>query len=184
MSYVNRASFLANVIVLTTIFLSSSCSSQRVPQAMEIRPDKVPDFSITGTLYVKNSQADSEQKNFGEIGVVQVKGDLKSWTDTAVMVLTNELKKRGATIDDQAATGISLSVDQVVMGVAGLKFAGTPQGKVTISVTTDKGYDASFPGEYTSLAAYKVGDGAITVAIEAMLNDPRVQEFLTAIGND
>ena len=151
---------------------------------MEVRPDKVPDFSITGVLYVKNTQSDSEQKDFGEIGVVQVKGNLKSWSDTAVKVLTGELKKRGAKIDEQASSGISLSVDQVVMGVSGLKFAGTPQGNVTISVTTNNGYNSTVTGEYTSLVAYKVGDGAITVAIEAMLNDPKIREFLTTIKNN
>ena len=185
MIYVNRASFLANIsIVLTIILFLSSCSSQRVPEAMEVRPDKVPDFSITGVLYVKNTQSDSEQKDFGEIGVVQVKGNLKSWSDTAVKVLTGELKKRGAKIDEQASSGISLSVDQVVMGVSGLKFAGTPQGNVTISVTTNNGYNSTVTGEYTSLVAYKVGDGAITVAIEAMLNDPKIREFLTTIKNN
>lgn len=184
MVYCTRASFLATIsLVLTTIFLLSSCSSTRAPEAMEIRPDKVPDFSITGTLYVKNAQYDTQQKDFGKIGVVQVKGDLKSWTETAVKVLTSELSKRGAKIDGQASTGLSLSVDQVVMGVAGLQYAGTPQGKVIISVNTEKGYSSSYTGEYMSLVAYKVGDGAITTAIEALLNDSNIREFLSKLGH-
>lgn len=184
MIYDDRTSLITNIgIVLVSIFLIASCSSTRVPEAMEIRPDQVPDFTITGTLFVKNIQADSQQTDFGKIGVVQVKGDLRSWTDTAVKVLTSELTRRGAKIGEEAVTGLSLSVDQVDMGVAGLQYAGTPQGKVVISVQTENGYNSAFTGEYKSLVAYKVGDGAITVAIEAMLNDEKIREYLTAIGN-
>ena len=185
MIYVNRAVFLKNIsIVFTTLFLLSSCASTRAPDAMQIRPDKVPDFAITGTLSIKNVQSDSELKNLGAIGVVEFEGDLQSWTDTAVEVLTTELTRRGAKIDEQAATGLSLSVDQIVMGVEGMRYAGTPRGQVEISVKTDSGYQSSYSGEYTSLIAFKVAGGAITVAIEAMLNDPEIREFLTGIGNN
>ena len=181
----NRAALLASIsIVVTSLFLLSSCSSTTAPGAMQIRPDKVPDFSLTGALYVKNVQSDSEQKNLGAIGVVEFEGDLQSWTDTAVVVLTNELSRRGAKIDDQATTGLSISVDKIVMGVEGMRYAGTPRGQVTISVKTDEGYYSSFAGEYTSLIAFKVAGGAITVAIEAMLNDQEIRDFLTAIGSN
>ncbi len=170
--------FFGFSFVFISLFILTGCASQRVPQPMDIRADKVTSYDVNGSLYVKNVQTETQQMDFGQIGVVEVKGDLHSWTETAVKVLKSELIKRGAQIDNQAPTGLQISVDKVEMGVAGLQFAGMPKGKVFLSVKTDKGYSSIYEGEYTTISAYKTGDGAIMAALEAMLNDPVIQLYL------
>ena len=69
-----RTSMITAISIFTALLLLAACSTQRVPGVIEVRADKVPEFSLSGALFIRNAQTDAAQKNFGKVGVVQVEG--------------------------------------------------------------------------------------------------------------
>jgi outer membrane protein OmpA-like peptidoglycan-associated protein len=113
---------MLGLIILSVWFLSWGCdhktyyetdASDRfyTPQKIPIKPGMIrpPDFNVTKTVTLINAQMNADWALLGAF-THPWRGNLRMWTDTAVGLATNELKKRGVSVTDELPLILRLTI--------------------------------------------------------------------------
>ena len=162
-------------IVLILLILAFGCTHYYVPKQFPVRPGMVPDFTSEHTVAVINTYDSGKMALIGSQGAHKYMGDLQLWTDTAIGVLENELELRSIAVTGEASKELKLTVTHasVYWGFATIRCI------LSLEVETGDGYNKDFEGNNSSpWTLYKACDGAVTTAIEAMLNDETILQYL------
>jgi hypothetical protein len=167
---------VSRVIILLIVFaLPVGCSHYYVPKQFPVKAGTVPDFTGNKSIHIVNAQETSKIRLIGSQGMHKWLGDMQLWTDTAVGVLKSELENRKIQVSDTAAKTIKLKVTHanVYWGFATIRCI------LEMEAETSKGYRKTFEGNNTSAwTLYRACDGAVTMAITAMLNDDEILRFI------
>ncbi len=72
------------------------------PEQIQIKPGMIlnPEFNISKTVTIINAQTNTDWRRLGAF-THRWWGNLRMWTDTAVALVTNELKKRGVAVKEE-----------------------------------------------------------------------------------
>ena len=169
------AELIKIIILIFILSVFSSCTHHYVPNQHPVKPGMAPDFSSNKSIRILNAYDASDVKLFYAAGFHKYMGDMQLWTDTAVNVLRNELEIRNLPVSDSAAKFIKLKITHAsaYQGFATIRCI------VNMEVETSDGQKRTFEGNNTSpWTIYRACDGAVTLAITAMLNDNEVLRFL------
>ena len=161
--------------LLTIMVLPIGCTHYYVPTQHPVTKGMVPDFSSISGVAVTNTYTSGKMTLIGTQGVHKWMGDMQLWTDTAVGVLEKELQLREINTEGEAAKELKLTVTH----------ANTYWGFTSIrcilfmKVETGEGYENTFEGNNSSpWTLYRACDGAVTRAVEAMLNDDKILQYI------
>ncbi|MEO0249166.1 MAG: thrombospondin type 3 repeat-containing protein, partial [candidate division WOR-3 bacterium] len=115
-----------------------------VPQQIPIKPGMIgtPEFTVSKVITLVNAQANTDWTLLGAY-THQWWGNLKMWTDTAIGVTANELKKKGATVKDDLPLmlKLALSRDQassMLVGVVSRECPMDPEKRMERPLDTDE----------------------------------------------
>ncbi len=175
MSRISCAS-VAKILLLLLIFsLPAACTHYYVPQQYPLKAGTVPDFTGKKAINIINAQQTSNVKLYYAQGFHKYMGDMQLWTDTAVGLLRSELENRNIQVADAASKFIKL---KIIHASAYQGFA-TIRCIINLEVETSTGYKKTFEGNNTSpWTLFRACDGAVTLAITAMLNDDEILRFI------
>ena len=163
------------IFLVFILILLSSCTHHYVPNQFPVKPGMAPDFSSNKNIRVVNAHDTADVKLFYAAGFHKYMGDMRLWTDTAVNVLRNELEIRNVPVSDGAAKTIKLKITHAsaYQGFATIRCI------VTLEVEMSDGRRKTFEGNNTSpWTLYRACDGAVTLAVTAMLNDNEILRFI------
>lgn len=163
------------ITVLTFIFFSFGCTHYYVPKQYPATEGMVPDFTSNNAVAIINAQSPGKVELIGSQGFHKWMGDLRLWTDTAIGVLENELQIRKVSVTGDATKELKLSVTHasVFFGFATIRCV------LSLKVDTGEGYSREFEGNNSSpWTLYRACDGAVTRAVEAMLNDEEILSYI------
>jgi hypothetical protein len=135
----------------------------------------VSDFSCHDSVAVTNAHESGKMILIGSQGAHKWMGDMQLWTDTAVGVLENELQLRGIKVTGESTKELKLTVTHanVYWGFAAIRCI------LSLKVEAGEGYTNTFEGNNSSpWTLYRACDGAVTRAVEAMLNDENILKYL------
>jgi hypothetical protein len=80
------------LLILILFIICSGCAVYYIPQPYPIKPEMIPDFSVSHAVTIVNAQTDKTFKA-PKCPDRLIMGNLRKWTGTAVEVLKTELKK-------------------------------------------------------------------------------------------
>lgn len=164
------------LFILFILFVFSfGCTHYYVPNQHPVTPGMVPDFSGHDSVAVINTYESGKMTLIGTQGAHKWMGDMRLWTDTAVGVLENELQLRGIKVTGEGAKELKLAITHanVYWGFATIRCI------LSLKVETGEGYTNIFEGNNSSpWTLYRACDGAVTRAVEAMLNDENILKYL------
>jgi len=163
------------MLVLFICTFPAACSHYYVPNQYPVKADMVPDFTGKKSIHIINAQKTSNVKLIAAQGFHKYFGDMQLWTDTAVSLLQSELENRNIPVTDTATKTIQLRITDAnaYWGFATIRCI------LTLEVETSAGHKKSFEGNNTSpWTLWRACDGAVTLAITAMLNDNEILRFI------
>jgi hypothetical protein len=109
-----------------------------------------------------------------------MQGDLYSWTEAAVVLLGDEVKKAGLEVKSGGNKSIKVTVVEVKLGVSGIDFvASIAKGYVRIKAETGDGYVKEYFGEKNALAPPSACEKAMTEAVTNILKDSHIVSYLS-----
>jgi len=167
---------LLPIALLFLIFLLG-CTHQYVPQKYPLGEGAAAGLTRVGHVEVVNGQTATGLVLIGVQGAHKWMGDLRQWTDTAVQLTRDELHKRGGQTEPGAPANLTLEITRANLywGFASIRCI------LYLKATTGDGYVREFEGNNSSpWTLYRACDGAVTRAVTAMLEDPKIVEYLKA----
>jgi len=162
-------------MIFIFLLFSFGCTHYYVPKQHPVAPGLVPDFTGNNAIAVINAHETGKMTLIGSQMAHKWMGDMRLWTDTAVGVLQNELQIRRIKVTGDASKELKLAVTHanVYWGFASIRCI------ITLEVDTGEGYHKTFEGNNSSpWTLYRACDGAVTRAVEAMLNDEEILRYL------
>ncbi len=162
---------------LTLIIVVSGCSHTYQPKPDTFKMDSFSEFTAPVDISILNTQTDNTDRvHFRNMGHT-LSGNMKSWTDTAVIIVKRELTKRQATIFDGSQRRLELSII-FIEGEAGFSVI---HYITKLKVKTGSGYEGIYTGDNRSPASvWRAADGAVMRAVTEMFRDPMIVEYITS----
>ncbi len=163
------------IIILALLIFSSGCTHYYVPKQFPATAGMVPDFTSNNAIAVINAYETGNMTLIGSQGAHKWMGDMQLWTDTAIGVLENELQIRQINVTGEASKELKLKITHAntYTGFASIRCV------LTLRVETGEGYSKEFEGNNSSpWTLYRACDGAVTRAVEAMLNDEEILKYI------
>ncbi len=158
-------------MILGLLIFSSGCTSYYVPKQYPATAGMVPDFTSDNAIAVINAHETGKMTNLG----YKFMGDMQLWTDTAIGVLENELQIRKINVTGEASKTLKLAITHANIYVG----FSTYRCVLTLRVETGEGYSKEFEGNNSSpWLLERACDGAVTRAVEAMLNDEEILKYI------
>lgn len=160
------------------LFLISGCTSinHHVPNASPIQADSAPVFYSEADISLFNNQSSAEPVLFATNGGHKWYADLQKWTDVAIEISEREISKRGMNVTEHASKKLMLSIVSANTTSGGWAF----RSRVVLNVVAGNGYNQYYPGDEGSLTLDSSANAAFMMAIGAMLNDEKIQDYLIA----
>lgn len=166
-------------IVALLLAMSSGCAVFHVPKADPIAAGAIPQIHGKGTISLVNGQEDKTVRQLGRAGFGKLQGDLYSWTEAAIALLSTEVEKAGLKVQSSGEKSIKVTVVAVKLGVSGIDFvASIAKGNVRIKVEAGDGYVKEYVGEKTALKPPSSCDKALTEAVMNILKDEHIVSYL------
>ncbi|MBW1849057.1 MAG: hypothetical protein JRJ27_18425 [Deltaproteobacteria bacterium] len=167
---------VSKIILLLFVFtLPAACSHYYVPKQYPVKAGMAPDFTGNKSIHIINAQETPNMKLIATQGFHKYLGDMQLWTNTAVGLLRDELESRNIQVTDTATKTIKLKITQAnaYFGFATIRCI------LALEVETSEGHRKTFEGNNTSpWTLWRACDGAVTLAITAMLNDDEILRFI------
>ena len=167
---------LARVVAAIGISAAAACTHVYVPRKYPVANTTIASFANHPTVQMTNT-AESRNTIVGSQGAHKWIGDLHTWTDVAIGLLTDELGKRGVTFvtDGKKTLKLSITRAQIFWGFAAIRCI------LNLHVETGDGHSFEFEGNNASPGTlYRAVDGSVTRAVEALLLSPQVRAYLEA----
>ncbi len=168
---------LLSSIVIMTILTACGGAGHYIPE-VQIDGDAVQSFANTGAIRLENqSPSGLRDLDFRDIQV-----DFSEVTQSLIAAMSEELRRRGSTVQDTSTKTIALEVKGIVTEPTMMTFTSTVFIDVTLGGTESFFVEAK-RSSYAS--GFNVGarptaplDAAISDAAVLILNDPRFREFV------
>lgn len=167
-----HATLALALVVLGSLALG--CATPIHLRVLDIEPDKLPDYSVSGPVRLVSAQA-----NEGPLVITGNEGGSfvfspREWTDTAIEILGKELRAKGMP-DGEGEKELRLSVTRA----SGVQAAFTTRCTVFLSVETGEGYSQKYEGQAGSgLGINRACETGLTRALGWLLNDEQIQQYL------
>lgn len=162
-------------MILILLFFTFGCTHYYVPREYPVRPGMVPDFSSNNSVKVINAYSSGKIVFMGAGGIHKWMGDLRLWTDTSIKVLKNELQLKKISVTGESSKELRVAVTHanIYFGFSSIRCI------LSLKVDTGDGYSKEFEGNNTSpWTLYRACDGAVTKAVELMLNDEEILNYI------
>lgn len=179
---------LVEVILLFMLIIPCGCghryfykpdSANRyyVPEQIPIKPGTIlkPEFNLCKAVNIINVQTNTDNILIGAY-THKWRANLGIWTDTAVGLAQNELKKRGVSITVDAPKILRLSITSAKLDWR-FRFVGC---ELILNVETGNGDVIWIKESNSSIDLFDSCDGAVTKAVTAMFNDDKILRYLAA----
>ena len=169
---------LASLLVMGISFIGCTATTYK-PQISPVKPGMIPPGNVNQSIKIINSQ--SNEKYMILYGTTEIQeANLREVTDVAIRILSDELRKKGATINQDALKVLKLSISKV-------QYLPTPWGsncQVQLTVETGEGY---YSNSTANNVGYSAGGGprgtscdfAITRTVAAIFKDGRIIQYLS-----
>jgi len=170
-----RSFRLVAPMALLVILLLTGCTHQYAPQKYPLQEGAAAGLNRVGAVDVVNGQTATGLVLLGVQGAHKWMGDLHEWTETAVQLTSDELRKRGGRTGPGAPATLTLQVTRANLywGFASIRCI------LHLKATTGEGYVREFEGNNSSpWTLYRACDGAVTRTVAAMLEDPEIINYL------
>ena len=99
--------------ILLILLVTVGCTHHYVPNASTFRLDDIREFSSTNSIWLENAQTDSDELLFATNMGHKFYGNLKKWTETAMVITERELAKREMLVTGSASRKLKLSVSSI-----------------------------------------------------------------------
>lgn len=170
---------LLPIVIMTILSACAGGVGHYIPE-VQIDSDAVQSYSNTGAIRLENqSPSGLRDLDFREIQV-----DLNEVTQSLITAISEELSRRGSTVQDGATKTITLDMKGIVVEPegGGFTFASTVFVDVTLGGTESFFVEAKrssyASGFNVSGRPTKPLDAALSDAAVLILNDPRFREFV------
>ncbi len=130
-------------------------------------------------INIINDQNNADQILIGRYGVGTLRGDLHSWTDSAVKLLKDTFEEKGITVSDEAPKFLKIKVTEAKVDTAGIPFvASLARCKILLSIETGDCYFHTYEATNKALNPPWASDKAMTSVVSALLKDQAILKYL------
>jgi hypothetical protein len=136
------------------------------------------EFTASGGIELKNGQHSEEKIVFMHNMGTSFATNLHEVTASAIQTAARELQKRGMQVTTGAPKSLTLSVNSVDTEVGMVKI----ETQLVLEVTAGNGYSTQYVARNNAVMAAHIPrqvDGAVMRGIKAMLEDPKIVDYLT-----
>lgn len=164
------------IFVTVLLFLVSACTHHYTPTPDRYPIEKITDFKPTATINIVNAQPSDADFLYAAGGGHEHYGKLNAWTDVAITIAKQELKKRGMSAAPNANKTLKMSVvhGNIEFGMW------RSRGAITLNIETGDGYEKTYRTENATPGGIHYAiDGALMRAVVAMFNDDDVAAYLS-----
>lgn len=173
-----RNPILLGALLLAMLFLSA-CSTTYAPRAGAADPKLVPSIPAGKRIALVNAQASTGRVLVGDAGMGRkVYGDLRVWTDNAIVAIRKSLEKKGAVVDARADKKLKIAITKAEFVEAGGGWAF--RATINFTVETSDGHVSKLIAEDHSWKFLNACDGAMEKLPLVALTDETVVKFLNA----
>ena len=173
-----KSLFIHFIFLVFSLTLLMGCSHYLMPTPQVVNTNRITEFTIDSNIELINLQ--SENTKIFEIKTTYktYKGTLAEWTEKAIELLSDELTKRGGSINENDPKILKLAVTEYkrVVGMSRISF------NLKLHLEMGNGYKADYYAENKNAPIKSSGErgfgGAITLAITDMLNDKEFVSYL------
>ncbi len=160
------------------LFLLVGCSSH-IPKSESIEIVGLQNISSQNSINIINDQKNKEEILIGNYGLGSLRGDLHSWTDSAVKTLKDSIGEKGTTISDNAQKSMKVKIFEAKVDTAGIPMvASLARCKILISVETGEGYSQRYEATNKALNPPWACDSAMTSVMRSLLQDQVILDYL------
>lgn len=154
------------------------CSSH-VPEPANIEVAGLQNISSKNSINIINDQENEEEILIGRYGVGSLRGDLHSWTDSAVKLLQDTIGDQGITVSDDAQKTIKVKVVEATVDTAGIPMvASLARCKILLSVETGEDYSKTYEATNKALNPPWACDKVMASVVSILLQDQVILEYL------
>ena len=156
----------------TVLFILSGCTTyHHVPNPQTFELDAIPEFSTSKSISLVNAQESSATFEIRS----RFTANLQEWTQAAIAITQKALEERGATIVENSAAQLDLSI------ASANSTRGAFGGRVYVylKVKTGSGYKRTYEGTAGGQMIHRMTDGAIMRSVAAMFRDEKIVEYLS-----
>lgn len=168
---------LVSFLVMVISFTGCTSATYK-PKISPVKPAMIPPVRFNQSIKIINAQSNEKYKiTYGTKEIQET--NLREVTEVAISILSDELRKRGATIDQDASKVLKLSVSNIQY----LYTAWGSKCEVLLIVETGEGYYGDFARNNVGYSAGGVPRGtscdfAITRTVAAIFEDGRIINYL------
>ena len=154
---------------LLALSLMAGCAStsRHVPTATPIADNATPlkEFRASGSVALINSASD---------------GHYQKSTDSVITFLSEQLKQRGATVEENSTRRLDLRVTKAdkFSAASWVTLAAPEACQVIVRVETGNGYVHEYGEQMAAYFWQKACDKGVTAAVVDILNDQMVRDYL------
>ena len=169
------------LIIIPVLMVTASCGTLRTtPATVPMQPNVYPRFKTNQQFSIINAQTSVADSPLGNAQGVGYLANYHKWTDQAIDILREELKKSGGGFSKQANKELMLSVVDANI----VKATWGSWCYLTLKVETGHGYSAEYKTKSKG-SSLRVPTGisvacgrAITSAVGNMLNDKAILTYI------
>ena len=158
--------------------IAAGCTILHVPKPGSFDAP-LPAFQGAASVSLVNAQTDTAIRTFGRAGIGTLTGDLRAWTEAAILLMNAELEKAGIKPQADGRKSLKVAIVDANLGVSGIDFvAAVAKCSVRMRVETGNGFVKEETYQNHALAPPSACDKAVTQAAQAALRTEEVVAYL------
>jgi len=164
--------------VCAFMILLGGCSAH-VPKPANIDFVGLENLNNPSSINIINDQNNKEEILIGNYGMGSLRGDLHSWTGSAIKLLQETIEKKGITVSDTANKIMKVKVVEAKVDTAGVPMvASLARCKISLSVETGEGYFKTYEATDKAMNPPWASDKAMGSVVSVLLQDQAILEYL------
>ena len=167
--------FLIFLLIIT--FSGCGIKNKYTPKASTFKMRPINEFYTQNTILITNNSLLKEDIEAGSSLGNPFIINLPKWTNVAIEITKRELKKRGSNIGNKSSLKeLKLSIESVEI----TSYPFIARTILNLSIEASNGYIKTYKVNNSSPTALfeRSSDGAIMIAVNKMLNDPKIISFI------
>lgn len=161
-----------SVLLSFMFFLQWGCTVHHTPKDLSIIPGSIQPFSVGDPVSIINAQTSSE-----EVLTTTFEYDFlvnyQQYTDVAIELMKNEIKKNGGRISEDASKSIRVSLVNLSLTKSLVRYRSIIDATVQLGNGKIQGHNARAVGHME-----KAVDNSILNLVVSILNDSNVRSYL------
>ncbi len=168
-------------LIILLLLLCVGCTRYYTPDPNAVPLKGIPGFTSSASVALINNQSPSSEVIFSVNKFTNWTANLHKWTEAAIEMTKNELKKHGMDVSEGAGKSIKLSITEANHLPGRWKL----QCSTAISIDLGNGYSHRYSQtEHTGNFGwvnplFRCVDGSLMWVVATMFKDARVIEYLT-----